>query len=105
MNDFEKIVLLKQSNHSISDRLTNINIRSAIIGRVFNERTKLVDEDELIVLDDYYKCTWYGYYKVFTFNELGNMYESLLKEYISLSNEMKTNGKKILKLRGNKWSI
>lgn len=105
MTNFQNIVLLKQSNHSLSARMKNINIQSAIIGRVFNERTKIVDEEELIVLDDYFKCTWYGYYKVFTFNELGDMYKNLLKKYIQLSNEMRLNSKKILELRGNKWSI
>ncbi len=105
MNNFEKITLLKSSNHSLSDRMKNLNTRSAIIGRIFNERTKIVDEDELIVLDDFYKCTWYGYYKVFTLDELSKIYELLLVDYIRLSNEMKNNGKTILKLRGNKWSI
>lgn len=105
MTDFEKIVLLKQSNHSLSDRMKNLNTRSAIICRIFNERTEPVDEDELIVLDDFYKCTWYGYYKVFTLDELSKIYDLLLVDYIRLSKEMENNGKTILKLRGNKWSI
>lgn len=105
MNNFEKITLLKSANQSLSDRMKNLNIRSAIIGRIFNERTEIVDEDKLIVLDDFYKCTWYEYYKGFTFDELSKIYELLMIDYIRLSKEMKNNGKTILKLRGNKWSV
>ena len=102
---FNRIIKAKNLNKSACDRMKNLNTRSEIIGRVINERTDICKEEEMIVLDDYFKCTWYGYYKFFTTQELQDMYGAIYREYVLLDKSVRNRGKYILKLRGNKWSI
>lgn len=107
---FDAITRNKQRNQSNCDQMKNLNIRSEIISRVINERTKSTPEHELIVIDCSYKCKWYSYYKAFNIDELCMMYEGLLKQYIKLSNLVKVRSKRIMKMRDimkygfkNKW--
>lgn len=96
---FDKITRAKQLNQSQCDQLKNLNTRSMIIGRVLNERTGIIKEECLIVLDDSFKCNWYGFYKYHTEGELQKIYSEIYVKYIGLTNHIKQRSKYILNLR------
>ena len=95
---------LKELSKKISRDMVKINIKSSVIGLVLNERFPLVEGDSRLLIGNYAKDC-YDSVRDMSSEDLYASYAECLETYIKLSNQRKSVGRKILRLRGSRWSF
>lgn len=100
-----KLQLLQSEQHSLKDRKHNLSTRIIIANNAYMINNSINKDEELLNLDCFYKCMWYANYKNKTNEDLIQIISDLTLQYIQLSSKQNDNGRKILKLRGGKWSF